>query len=132
MLIVILEDDPGRTNAMRNAWLPIGQCERLLFSSASELISWLETNLGRVDLLSLDRDLDSVAAQDEACGNGEDVTAFLVAQTRRCPIIIHSTNALRAPEMHMELVMAGFDRVRLTPFQDAPQWAADVAAALNE
>ena len=131
MLIAILEDDPGRITAMRNASLGTDRYERKIFASATELITWLESNLERVALLSLDRDLDSTVVHDDRCGDGEDVTAFLLAQSKRCPIIIHSSNALRAPAMHMELAMAGFESVYLRPFRDADQWAADVMAALE-
>ena len=116
---------------MRNASLDEGRYERKMFVSATELIAWLECNLERVALLSLDRDLDSTVVHDDQCGNGEDVAAFLTTQSTRCPIIIHSSNAMRAPAMHMELAMAGFDNVYLRPFRDADQWAADVKAALE-
>ena len=131
LLIAVLEDDPRRITAMRNATLDTDRYERKMFDSATELISWLESNLERVALFSLDRDLDSTAVHDDKCGNGEDVTAFLLAQSKRFPVIIHSSNALRAPAMHMELAMAGFESVYLRPFRDADQWAADVKTALD-
>jgi hypothetical protein len=131
LLIAILEDDPRRITAMRNAPLDSDRYERKIFASATELITWLKSNMECVALLSLDRDLDSTAVHDDGCGNGEDVTAFLLTQSKRCPIIVHSSNALRAPAMHMELAMAGFESVYLRPFHDADQWAADVIAALE-
>lgn len=131
MVIAVLEDDPRRITAMRNASFGTDRYERKMFVSATELITWLESNLERVALLSLDRDLDATAVHDERCGNGEDVTTFLLTQSKRCPIIIHSSNALRAPAMHMELAMAGFERVHLRPFRDADQWADDIKAALE-
>ena len=131
MLIAVLEDDPRRITAMRNAPLAADRYERKIFSSAPELITWLKSNLDGVALLSLDRDLDSTAVRDDGCGNGEDVTAYLLTQPNRFPIIIHSSNALRAPAMHMELAMAGFGSVYLRPFHDADQWAADVLTALE-
>ena len=86
---------------MRKASFDTNSYERKMFVSATELIAWLKNNLDRVALLSLDRDLDSTALNDDQCGNGEDVIAFLLTQSKRCPVIIHSSNALRAPAMHM-------------------------------
>lgn len=116
---------------MQNASFGTDLYERKMFASATELITWLESNLERVALLSLDRDLDSTAVHDDKCGTGEDVTAFLLTQSKRCPVIIHSSNVLRAPAMHMELAMAGIENVYLRPFRDAGQWAADVIDALE-
>lgn len=116
---------------MRNAAFATESYERKMFESAARMIAWLRTNLEHVSLISLDRDLDSTLQHDGDCGTGEDVVAFLLAQSKRCPIIIHSSNALRAPAMHMELAMGGFENVRLCPFTSADQWATDIMAALQ-
>ncbi len=132
-LIAVLEDDPRRFTAIRSAAAgELADCEIQLFSDAREMEQWLSLNLKRLQLLSLDCDLDSTAMIDGDCGSGEDITRFLASKSPKCPILIHSSNALRAPAMHMELVLAGCDRVVLCPFRDAEQWAADVRKALSQ
>jgi hypothetical protein len=130
-LIVVLEDDAWRVQAMRQAVKLLEHCELLVFASAPKIISWLVANPGKAQLLSLDCDLDAAALLDENCGSGADVTAFLARSPSVSPIIVHSSNALRAPAMHMELAFAGCTNVFLRPFRDAESWAADVRQALE-
>ncbi|MFO0913643.1 MAG: hypothetical protein U0795_11850 [Pirellulales bacterium] len=75
-------------------------------------------------------ELDAAVANDDTGGSGDDVTAFLARTRPVCPVLIHSSKAMRAPAMHMELAMAGY-RVRLCPFQGAASWASDVCAELD-
>lgn len=95
------------------------------------MIDWLDRNVDQADVLSLDCDLDSFAPHVPDCGSGEDVTAYLVTKSAKYPVVIHSSNAQRAPAMHMELSLAGFDRVYLCPFQSQQQWTADILSALQ-
>jgi hypothetical protein len=131
-LIAVLEDDSRRIAAIRAAAASLlADCEIKLFSDAREMERWLVSNLSRLQLLSLDCDLDSMAITGDDVGTGETITAFLVSHLPRCPVIIHSSNALRAPAMHMELATAGCARVLLRPFHDGEQWANDVRKALS-
>lgn len=130
--IAVLEDDPRRISAIQAA---ARQCfsgyELHIFISARKMIAWLEDAPRDIRLLSLDCDLDSTTIDDVDCGSGEDVTAYLAANLPDCPILIHSSNAMRAPAMHMELLMAGCNRVRLCPFRDSGSWLTDVRSQLD-
>lgn len=130
-LIAILEDDTRRIADMQSAATVLSECEFCFFSDAHEMTTWLASNLERVSLLSLDCDLDATWLAGVECGSGENVTAFLAQYARKLPIIIHSSNALRAPAMHMELVLAGCSSVMLCPFVDGQRWGMDVSKALN-
>jgi CheY-like chemotaxis protein len=132
-IIAVLEDDQRRISAMREAVrADFSEFDLRIFVSAPEMIEWLTVHLPDVLLISLDRDLDASAVVDAGCGSGEDVTAYLVRNMPSCPVLIHSSNAMRAPAMHMELAMAGCQQVVLCPFQDSEQWAADIHAALGD
>ena len=130
--IAVLEDDQRRIAAIRAAAQKhLTNCELRIFVSATEMIEWLMTGPQDVRLLSLDCDLDSTAFAENDCGTGEDVTAYLARNLPDCPVLIHSSNAMRAPAMHMELAMAGCKRVALCPFQNSDSWAKDVRAQLD-
>ena len=128
--IIALEDDARRIDAFRSAVRSVlVGFELYVFVDAPEMIYWLSANLTASDILSLDRDLDSTSASDLNCGTGEDVKDFLIQQALRPPIVIHSSNGLRAPAMHLEFAMAGFPIVLLCPFRGEKEWAADIALA---
>ena len=130
-VIAVLEDDQRRITAINAAGRThLAGYEIRVFLSAHEMIDLLSTQAHRVQLISLDRDLDGTAHYDDTCGSGEDVIDFLVRRTPWCPVLIHSSNAMRAPAMHLELAMAGY-RVRLCPFRDASGWASDVCSELD-
>jgi hypothetical protein len=130
-IIAVLEDDPRRIAAMRTAARThLVDYDVRIFVSAREMIDWLADGAQDVRLISLDCDLDSAARGVDTCGSGEDVTEYLVCNLPDCPVLIHSSNAMRAPAMHLELVLAGCKRVHLCPFQDSNSWATDVRAQL--
>ncbi len=129
--IAVLEDDQRRITAIRAAGRThFADHDIRIFLSARDMIAWLGSGTYDVRLISLDCDLDSTAFHDDTCGSGEDVTAFLACNIPDCAVLIHSSNAMRAPAMHMELAIAGCRRVILCPFQDSDSWAADVRAEL--
>lgn len=131
-LIAVLEDDARRIAQMQSASASLlGECEFQFFTDAHEMTRWLLPNLDRVQILSLDCDLDATALSGVECGSGEDVTAFLVQRQPKCAIVIHSSNALRAPAMHMELALAGCSAVLLCPFRDGEQWGTDIRKVLT-
>jgi len=130
-VIAVLEDDQRRISAIRDAGRTyLAGHEIRLFVSAREMIAWLSTRPRDVQVISLDCDLDSTAIEDDSCGSGEDVAKFLARSVPDCAVLIHSSNAMRAPAMHMELAMTGCRRVKLCPFQDSASWAADVRTEL--
>ena len=130
--IAVLEDDQRRITAIRAAAKHhLAAFDLRIFISAREMIEWLTNGSQDVRILSLDCDLDATAFGDDNCGTGEDVTAYLACNLPDYPVLIHSSNAMRAPAMHMELAMAGCKRVMLCPFQDSDTWAKDVRAQLD-
>lgn len=130
--IAVLEDDQRRITAIRaSAKQHFADYELRIFISARDMVDWLVNAPHDVRLLSLDCDLDSTVLDDNGCGTGEDVTAYLACNLPDCPVLIHSSNAMRAPAMHMELALAGCKRVELCPFQDSESWATDVRAQLD-
>jgi hypothetical protein len=125
--IAILEDDARRSAAFREAAKDLQECDVLVFDSAPAMCEWLADNLTQVRLISLDCDLDATNILEGTCGSGEDVVEFLARQSLRIPMLIHSSNAMRGPAMHLQLATAGFPHVRLGPFRDASQWLADIS-----
>ena len=130
--IAVLEDDQRRISAIQAAARQfLTDYELRIFISAREMITWLADAPRNVRLLSLDCDLDSTAIDDIDCGTGEDVTSYLASNLPDCPVLIHSSNAMRAPAMHMELALAGCKHVQLCPFRDSDSWAIDVRSQLD-
>lgn len=99
-IIAVLEDDQRRITVIRAvANQHFGHYELLVFVSAREMIKWLINKPHDVKIILLDCDLDSTAIYDCDCGAGEDVTAYLASNLPDCPVMIHSSNAMRAPAM---------------------------------
>lgn len=131
-IIAVLEDDQRRiTSIHKIAQLEFANYQLRIFLSARDMIAWLSDEPPDIKLISLDCDLDLTAVHDDNCGSGEDVSAFLARNPIDCPILIHSSNAMGAPAMHMELVLAGYKSIMLRPFRDSQTWAADVNAQLT-
>jgi hypothetical protein len=129
--IAVLEDDPRRVTAIRAAARSrLAEYDVRIFTAAPEMVSWLKMHADDVRAISLDCDLDSTAIVDDRCGSGEDVAAFLVSNPPNCPVLIHSSNAMRAPAMHMELALTGCPKVVLCPFRGSDEWASEIRAAL--
>ncbi len=128
--IAVLEDDPRRLHQLQCvSTRALTDHEFHWFCDANEMIRWLHHNLSAVNLLSLDCDLDSTVLAGVDCGSGQDVVDFLNSQQLRIPVIIHSSNALRAPAMHLNLALSGFPVV-LSPFTDSEQWSSDIRRLL--
>ena len=131
--VVILEDDSRRIAAMRStATREAPDWDLRFFVDANELVTWLKSPAALPDLISLDCDLDSTESRGIECGSGEDVAEFLSSTRPQCPVIIHSTNALRAPAMHLNLALVGMSHVYLCPFRDPAEWAQDLRTAFAD
>jgi hypothetical protein len=122
MVIVILEDDDRRIEAMRPVLSAV--CPKLdvrIFDSAPETIRWLAGNLDRVALVSLDHDLIPPLMEDGTTrdlGCGQDVADFLSGQRPSFPVILHTANYIAAPLMEETLSRTGWDVKRVVPFYD--------------
>ena len=117
--IVILEDDPRRRAAMRDALADrLPQYPPRFFTTAPEAARYLDRHLDRALLIVLDHDLDPIpvhARRSLDAGTGRDVADFLAAREPVCPVVIHTTNRPAAVGMETELTDAG--------------WAASVVAS---
>ena len=126
--IIVLEDDARRSNEMRrviaNSPPPF---EVLFFDNAHDLLRWFPDNIGSVAAASLDCDLDTTTARESVdAGSGADVADYLAPLTPHFPVVIHSSNAMRAPAMHMTLGLAGWPNLSLAPYTDADSWLASL------
>ncbi len=130
--IAVLEDDQRRIDAMRAAAsVVLVDFLFIRFCVAGELLGWLNRPWTEVAVLSLDCDLDSMVVSGQDSGSGEEVVAELCRMPITFPVIIHSSNAFRAPAMHLELAVAGWSCVRLSPYRDGMAWAKEVRQLIN-
>lgn len=125
-MLAILEDDPGRTTAMRSALNAINVRAAAFFDNAPDMLVWLRTRLADVGLLSLDHDLGPNRIRngepfDPGCG--QDLTAYLKTQRPSCPVIIHSSNFHAVRCMQEVLSESGWSHVYTPPYQDL-EWVA--------
>jgi len=130
--IVVLEDDARRINEMRKVIVNIGFRDRtMFFDNANTLCEWWTENLAQVALMSLDYDLDTTAALESIDpGSGGDVVELILNTNQMFPVIIHSSNAMRAPAMHMNLTLAGWTDTLLSPYTSASSWLEVVERSL--
>src|SRR6266568_2788161 len=95
-IIAILEDDPRRTETMKEVLEDAGsKYELRFFDNAPEMIAWLDQHLQEVVLLSLDHDLGSNRSRKGKPfdpGTGRDVAEFLAKRACLCATMIHSNN----------------------------------------
>ncbi len=121
-MIVILEDDGRRAEAMRRQILGIAsQSTMVFFENAPDMVDWLQDNLGSVDLLCLDHDLGPNRDRNGEVfdpGVGRDVVDYLATQDPCCPVLIHSSNDPAAQGMHFALKEAGWHNERVVPYDD--------------
>jgi hypothetical protein len=122
MKIVILEDNADRQAVMRACIADrFYTFDAQIFDDASEMIRFLETNLGETLVISLDNDLDLKPGPDGRSvdpGEGRQVAEFLAKQKPVCPVIIHTTNTNAADAMTEALTAAGWKTRRVIPFDD--------------
>jgi len=118
--ITILEDDPERTNAFRDALAPWA-FDLVIIDNAPDMIEWLHAALSRTTLICLDHDLGPSRLRDESRfepGSGRDVADWLAARPARCPVLVHSANGLAVPGMLLVLESAGWTAQRVVPSGD--------------
>lgn len=122
--ILILEDDFERQRVMRECLDDrFPQYGARFFTTANAMIDYLSQNVGEeLLLISLDHDLEPIdGAMAEDPGTGRDVAGCLAERRPRCPVIIHTTNALAAVAMQAVLSEAGWTTIRVAPY-DAERW----------
>jgi hypothetical protein len=128
-VIAILDDDPRRMTAMKQALKEVGsEYEHRFFDNAPEMIHWLEQHLDDVVLLSLDHDLGSNRSQKGKIfdpGTGRDVAEFLAKRACACAILIHSNNYAAVLGMCRVLEDGGWKFSCVVPYLDL-EWIAQV------
>ena len=121
-VVAILEDDPDRTAAMKQALeRELPAAEAIFFDNAPDMIEWLGANLGKVCVLSLDHDLGPNRKREGEIfdpGVGRDVVTFLETMPCSCPVIVHSSNSRAGDGMLYALERDGWPAERIYPFQD--------------
>ena len=138
-VIAILEDDPRRTEAMREVLKQIGsEYDHRFFDNAPETIAWLEEHMDEVALLSLDHDLGGNRSRKGEIfdpGTGRDVAEYLAAQSRVCPTMIHSNNYPAVLGMCRVLEDGGWKFSCVVPYGDVEwireTWAREVGKIMR-
>jgi len=122
MTWLVLEDNPGRSAAFRNAaQLCRPPQEIRIWRIAGQMIQEAPELLAKAKLVSLDHDLYRQEPHDPEPGSGREVANFLARRAPSCPVIVHSTNTDAAWGMHNELRSAGWT-VELIHHLDEPGW----------
>ena len=138
-IIAILEDDPRRTEAMKQVLKEVGpEYEHRFFDNAPEMVAWLEKNLEEVALLSLDHDLGSNRSRKAKAfdpGTGRDIAEFLAERPCACPAIIHSNNYPAVMGMCRVLEDGGWKLSCVVPYGDLEwihdAWAKEIRKSLG-
>lgn len=122
MKILILEDDVGHCDAMRDCLADrFPQFEVLVAPTAPEMRRMIGVHLDDTLLIALDHDLELVELDDgrlQESGTGREIADLLAERNPVCPVVIHSTNSPAAIGMQMVLDDAGWDTHRVLPFGD--------------
>ena len=137
--IAILEDDAARTyefSACIRECFPDYKIE--VFDNAPDMIRWLPQYLSDTRLICLDHDLGPnrlIGEQPFDPGTGRDVADYLATRQPICPVLIHTTNSLAAPGMQLVLDDAGWQCLRIVPYNDLEwvrgSWLEMVGEALS-
>lgn len=108
MSIFILDDCEARISQFSKLGFNI-----VVKKDAFEAISYLQFNLDRIRLISLDHDL---MPHESRCGNlgiacGCFVADFLAMMSPSCPVMIHTSNEAGAVAMKYRLIKKGWNVV---------------------
>lgn len=111
--ILLIEDDNSRVEKIRS-WLP--EDVRLIHAaSAGRVLGILKRDSGQYAGIMLDHDLQIQAATsvDKELSGSTVVTWIRNMVPTDVPILIHSMNMVRGPEMKRNLERAGFSVTRI-------------------
>jgi hypothetical protein len=138
MILLLLEDDDRRTEAMVRVLAALPDVELVRHDSAPDTIAWLRDHPDAAALIVLDHDLGPSRLRDGERfepGIGRDVSDYLLELTPSCPVLIHSTNGPAAFGMQFSLESAGWSVTRVYPFDDlewiARDWFPEVVRLLS-
>ena len=116
--LLMIEDNPERAAKIRE-WIPDG-CQLVVSTSAGMAMGVLQRDSGNVyGAVMLDHDLhEQPAAETDLALSGTDlVNNIIIHLSRDVPILVHSMNSSRGPQLVDRLMKAGFDVTRI-PFAE--------------
>ncbi len=117
--LLLLEDDLERVARFRAA---VGSMDATLqlfiWRTAWSMIEQLPDHLSSTVLISLVHDLIPLPEDTQDPGDGLEVAKSLAAGWPSCPIIVHSSNGLRAQAMIDQLDQSGWQVERVAPIGD--------------
>ncbi len=91
-IILVLEDYEDRVRGIRSAVASLGsEVGVRVWRDAPTMIAECPTCFGKVCLISLDHDLETIAGEPDP-GTGLDVATFLSLHPIVCPVILHTSN----------------------------------------
>ena len=111
-MIFILEDNYER---IENFKIALGTIESHIERTVPEAIEWLSNNDKRISLFSLDNDL-YMPEYDGDEGEGWELCEWLILNTSKRPLLIHTTNISAATKMEMACADAGWHCLRVPPY----------------
>lgn len=118
-MILMLEDDYDRIHRFRTIVAKHHPLSVLTVArSVSEFKSAFLSLAEIPELICLDHDLFPDSPKDPDPGDGRDVSEFLITQTHKCPVLIHSTNGPAADSMLYSMRDAGWIVQRIAPIGD--------------
>lgn len=126
--VFILESDPSRISAMREELAEhLPGVESTFFDNAPEAIAFLDAQIERLSLISLDHDLGTESVRNGRLfdpGSGRDVAHYLCGFAPSCPVILHTDNFFVRPTMQAILDEGGWEHSFVAP-GNGTRWVAD-------
>lgn len=118
-MLLMLEDDADRLARFRSV---IAQLEPAVdwrhWRTATSMIAELPALLPHARLIALDHDLEPLPGDTADPGTGYDVIQAITACPPTCPILIHTSNAIRATWMQGACELAGWEYHTIAPIGD--------------
>ena len=111
-MIFILEDNYDRIENFRIA---LGAIENHTERTVPDAINWLSSNVNSGILFSLDNDLYVPEFEGDE-GEGWQLCEWILSNSRKCPLIIHTTNFTAAAKMETACTDAGWNFMRIIPY----------------
>ncbi|MEM6258241.1 MAG: cyclic-phosphate processing receiver domain-containing protein [Planctomycetota bacterium] len=115
--ILILEDSPARVQRFeRVLHQQLPQVQPFISQTAGHMRQLIEMQMKSTFVISLDHDLHVPGVDDP--GDGLKVAQFIASKQSSCPVIIHTSNAVKSREMQGTL--------------EAENWSVRLAGAIGE
>lgn len=132
--ILIIEDDPARISTFER-WLEATPYVVVRATSGGQAMGFFQHGAQGIAGICLDHDLNTQprTEADEWVSGSNVVSRICAKVPKTVPILVHSMNVTRAPQMVKRLIGAGFSvtRIRMSAMTEPlfHQWLADVGDA---